>query len=64
MLRGGKMQKAIIKKAILVCVLISILLIVYGIFNLKGISKKAITVNATPITNKIIVLDARTRETR
>ena len=58
------MQKIIIKRILFICFFIGISLTYCGIMNILTISKQAVKVNATPIANKIIALDARSWKAR
>ena len=52
------MQKVILKRSVFICFFICLSTMYYGIISTISISNKAVKVNATPITNKTIVLDA------
>ena len=62
---GDMMQKSIyVKRIICICLLICFSLVTYGIINMRRLPNQVASVNALPITNKVVVVDAGHRTSR
>ena len=61
---GDYMKKSTILRTIFVCSFLLVAMLVYEITSNYGLSEKTVKANATPITNKVIVLDAGHRLSR